>query len=85
MPKPIARVSCFAVICQLMETVTVSLKFQVMIPRAMCDWLGVRPGQKLQLFRYGGRIALIPLRPIQEARGLLRTMDTTVERETDRV
>ena len=67
-----------------METVTVSAKFQVVIPRAIRDSLGIRPGQKVQVIRYGDRIELIPMRPIQQARGSLRGIDTTVDRELDR-
>ena len=68
-----------------MNTVTVSPKFQVVIPRAIRDSLGIRPGQKVQVIRYEDRIELIPLRPIRETRGFLRGIDTTVEREPDRV
>jgi AbrB family looped-hinge helix DNA binding protein len=68
-----------------METVTVSPKYQIVIPRAVRDALDIRPGQKVQVIRYGDRIELIPLRPIQEMRGFLRGIDTTVEREPDRV
>jgi AbrB family looped-hinge helix DNA binding protein len=68
-----------------METVTVSPKFQIVIPRAVRDALDIRPGQKVQVVRYGDRIELIPLRPIQEMRGFLKGIDTTVEREPDRV
>jgi AbrB family looped-hinge helix DNA binding protein len=68
-----------------METVTVSPKFQVVIPRAIRNSLGIQPGQKVQVIRYGDRIELIPLRPIHEMRGYLRGIDTTVEREQDRV
>ncbi len=67
-----------------METVTISPKFQVVIPRAIRDTLGIQPGQKVQVLRYGDHIVLIPLRPIQEARGFLRGIDTRVEREQDR-
>jgi AbrB family looped-hinge helix DNA binding protein len=68
-----------------MQTVTVSPKFQVVIPRAVRDSLDIRPGQKVQVIRYGDRIELIPLRPIQEARGFLKGIDTDVKREQDRV
>ena len=68
-----------------MSTVTVSPKYQVVIPRSIRDSLGIQPGQKVQVIQYGGRIELIPLRPIQETRGFLRGIDTTVERKTDRV
>jgi AbrB family looped-hinge helix DNA binding protein len=68
-----------------MEMVTVSPKFQIVIPRAIRESLSIRPGQKVQVIRYGNRIELIPLRPIQEMRGFLRGIDTLVERERDRV
>ena len=68
-----------------METVTVSPKYQVVIPRAIRESLGVRPGQKLQVILYQGRIELIPLKPVQEARGFLRGIDTRVEREPHRL
>ncbi|MDY7039736.1 MAG: AbrB/MazE/SpoVT family DNA-binding domain-containing protein [Chloroflexota bacterium] len=68
-----------------METVTVSPKFQVVIPRTIRKSLGIRPGQKIQVIRYENRIELISLGPIQETRGFLRGIDSTVEREKDRV
>lgn len=68
-----------------METVTVSTKYQVVIPRAIRESLDLQPGQKVQVIRYEGRIELILLRPIQETRGFLKGIDTTVEREADRV
>ena len=68
-----------------MVTVTVSPKFRVVIPRAIRDSLGIRPGQKLNVIRYGDRIELIPLRPAQETRGFLKGINTTVEWEQDRV
>ena len=68
-----------------MEEVTVSPKFQIVIPRRIRQSLDIQPGQKVQLIRYGNRIEVIPLRPVQETRGFLRGIDTTVEREPDRV
>jgi AbrB family looped-hinge helix DNA binding protein len=69
----------------MMETVTVSSKYQVVIPRAVRKLLGVRPGQKVQVIPFRNRIELILQEPIQEARGFLKGIDTTVEREADRV
>ena len=68
-----------------MEAVTVSPKFQIVIPRRIRQSLDIQPGQKVQVIRYGNRIELILLRPIQETRGFLRGIDTTIEREPDRV
>ena len=68
-----------------METVTVSPKFQVVIPSRIRRSLDIQPGQKVQVILYEGHIELIPLRPIEEMRGFLQGIDTTVERESDRV
>jgi AbrB family looped-hinge helix DNA binding protein len=67
-----------------MEAVSVSPKFQVVIPRAVREALRIRPGQRVQVLQYGDRIELIPIRPVQELRGFLKGIDTTVEREPDR-
>jgi len=68
-----------------MQTVTVSPKFQVVIPRALREALSIKPGQKVQVIQYEGRIELIPLKPAKKMRGFLKGMDTIVEREPDRV
>lgn len=68
-----------------METVTISPKFHVVIPRSMRDSLGIRPGQKVQVICYGDRIELIPLQPTRKTRGFLKGLDTTVRREQDRL
>jgi AbrB family looped-hinge helix DNA binding protein len=64
--------------------VTVSPKFQVVIPLEIRAALGLRPGQKVQALQYGDRIELIPVRPIRKARGMLRGIDTSVPRDDDR-
>jgi AbrB family looped-hinge helix DNA binding protein len=68
-----------------MGTVTISPKFQVVIPKAIRQKLGLSPGQKIQAIVYDDRIELIPLRPIKEMRGFLKGVDTTVKREADRL
>lgn len=68
-----------------METVTVSPKFQVVIPQKVRKALGLKPGQKVQVIPYEGRIELLPVEPIKRGRGFLRGIDTEVEREPDRV
>jgi AbrB family looped-hinge helix DNA binding protein len=67
-----------------METVTVSPKFQVVIPKRIREKLGLSPGQKVQVMMYGDRIELIPVRSFKEMRGFLKGIATTVEREADR-
>ena len=67
-----------------MDTVTVSPKFQVVIPKRIREGMSLRPGQKLQALQYDGRIELLPLKSAQELRGFVRGIDTSVPREDDR-
>jgi AbrB family looped-hinge helix DNA binding protein len=67
-----------------METVTVSPKYQVVIPSRVRELLGVEPGQKVKVILYDNRIEMIPVRPIREARGFLKGINTSVDREPDR-
>ncbi len=67
-----------------MGTVTVSPKFQIVIPKEIRERLGLTPGQKVQAIAYEGRIELVPIRPIKQLRGFLKGIDTRVEREADR-
>ena len=67
-----------------LETLTISPKFQVVIPKAIRERLGLCPGQKVQAVLYGDRIELIPLRPARQMRGFLEGIDTSVPREPDR-
>ena len=68
-----------------MTTVTVSEKYQVVIPKAMRESLQIRPGQKLEVMVYEGRAELVPVGNLCEARGFLRGIDTEVPCEADRV
>jgi AbrB family looped-hinge helix DNA binding protein len=68
-----------------METVTISPKFQVVIPKTIRERLGLTPGQKVQAVLYGDRIELIPLQPARHLRGFLKGIDTAVPREHDRL
>jgi AbrB family looped-hinge helix DNA binding protein len=68
-----------------METVTVSPKFQVVIPKGIRESLKLAPGQKIQALLYENRIELIPVRPIKKMRGFLKGIDTSIDRETDRL
>lgn len=68
-----------------MNTVTVSPKYQVVIPLAVRKALGLTPGEKLRVTRYEDRVELIPVRPIRKMRGFLKGMDTKIEREGDRL
>ena len=68
-----------------MNTVTLSSKFQVVIPQAVRDLLKLKAGQKLQVFALGERIELVPMKPMKEMRGFLKGMNTNFEREPDRL
>ena len=68
-----------------MTTLTISPKFQVVIPKKIRERLCLVPGQKVQAIVYENRIELIPLRQAREMRGFLKGIDTTVEREVDRI
>lgn len=67
-----------------MDTLTISPKFQVVIPKAIRELLRLRPGQKVQAIVYDNRIELIPVQPVGKLRGFVRGIDTEVEREDDR-
>ncbi|HNT58409.1 MAG TPA: AbrB/MazE/SpoVT family DNA-binding domain-containing protein [Syntrophales bacterium] len=68
-----------------MQTVTVSPKYQVVIPKTIREALNLRPGQKMQVIEYAGRIELIPEKDIKELRGFLKGIDTEFKREKDRI
>jgi AbrB family looped-hinge helix DNA binding protein len=68
-----------------MESVTISKKFQVVIPKKMRDSLNLKPGQKVQLVEYEGLIELVPIHEIKDLRGFVKDIDTQFEQETDRV
>ncbi len=68
-----------------MTTITVSAKFQIVIPRIIREALGIKPGEKLHAIEYRGRIELVPVKAAKSVRGSLKGIDTDVPREPDRV
>jgi AbrB family looped-hinge helix DNA binding protein len=68
-----------------MVTVTVSPKFQVVIPKAVRDRLSIRPGQKLQILQFSDRIEFVLLQNIKSMRGFLKGIKTDIRREKDRI
>ena len=68
-----------------METVTISPKFQVVIPLSIRRELDLEPGMKLHAFRHGDRVEFMPVKSVKQMRGFLRGIDTSIEREEDRL
>ena len=68
-----------------MQTVTISPKYQVVIPKSIREAMRLRPGQKLKIIEYDGRIELIPDRDISELKGFLKGINTDFGREDDMV
>ncbi len=69
-----------------MNSITVSRQFQLTIPKKVREHMRIKVGQKLHVIAYDNIITLIPVRPIQEARGSLNNIKTSILRDdTDRV
>jgi AbrB family looped-hinge helix DNA binding protein len=68
-----------------MSTITVSSKYQIVIPRKIREALGIKPGERLHAIEYRGRIELVPVRAMKAARGSLKGISTDVPRDPDRV
>jgi len=68
-----------------MTVVTVSSKYQIVIPKDVRESLGIEPGQKLRVFRFGDLVTAAPVRPMKEIRGRFPGLDTDFERDPDRI
>ena len=68
-----------------MNTVTLSPKFQVVIPQQIRESLRLKAGQKMQMINFEGQVVMVPMRPIKEMRGAFKGMNTDCEREADRL
>jgi AbrB family looped-hinge helix DNA binding protein len=66
-------------------TVTVSPKYQVVIPSGVRESLGILPGMKVPIFLYQNRIEFVPVRALKSMRGFLSGISTDVVREDDRL
>ncbi|HEX2502263.1 MAG TPA: AbrB/MazE/SpoVT family DNA-binding domain-containing protein [Methylomirabilota bacterium] len=55
-----------------METVTLSSKYQLVLPRATRERLRLQPGTKLTVLAKGNVIFLVPERPMRAFRGVAR-------------
>ena len=68
-----------------MSVVTISPKFQVVIPQKIREAMGLEPGQKVQAIQYENRIEFFPVRSAKSMRGFVRGLDMRVARNCDRV
>lgn len=68
-----------------MSVVTISSKWQVVIPKDVREKLKIRPGQKVQAFAVGDRIELVPVVPLEELKGFLEGLVPEFEREPERL
>ena len=68
-----------------MNTVTVSSKFQVVIPKEIREDIGVKAGTRMEVITYGNRIELVPIQPIKNLKGMFKGINTDIPREEDRI
>ena len=68
-----------------MEKIMVSPEYQVVIPIDVRKSLDIHPGQEVHVIQYDNRVEIIPVRPLPSSRGMLKGIDTNIEREADRV
>ena len=68
-----------------MPTVTLSPRFQVVIPKKVRERIGLRVGQKIHIFELDNSVLLVPHGPIESMRGFLKDLNSPpFERELDR-
>ena len=68
-----------------METVKISTKFQIVIPKKVRDSMQLRPGQQMQIFEYGNRVELIPTKNVKSMRGFMKGINTEFRRDDDQL
>ncbi|MDP2028097.1 MAG: AbrB/MazE/SpoVT family DNA-binding domain-containing protein [Thiobacillus sp.] len=64
-----------------MNTLTLSSKFQVVIPKHIREAMNLQVGMSMQMVQYGDSIVCIPVKPMKTARGMFKGMDTCFERK----
>lgn len=68
-----------------METVKVSTKYQIVIPANIRKSMDIKPGQKVRVIQFGDRLELVPVKKVSDMRGIAKGIDTSIEREQDRI
>ena len=68
-----------------MNTVTVSSKFQVVIPKEVRDRISLKVGSTMEVITYGNRIELVPIQPMKNLKGIFKGINTEISRDSDRL
>jgi len=68
-----------------MQTVKISPKYQVVIPKDVRNAMDLKPGQQIQILQYQDRIEMIPHKNISDMKGFLKGINTEINRESDRI
>ena len=68
-----------------MNTVTVSSKYQIVIPKDIREDIGLQVGTKLEIISYGSRLELVPIVPMKKLKGIFKGIKTDIAREEDRL
>jgi len=66
-----------------MGVVTVSSKYQVVIPQDVREKMNLKPGQKVTVIEKDGVVHLIPQKPIKELRGFVKGVTTDKLRDEE--
>jgi AbrB family looped-hinge helix DNA binding protein len=69
----------------IMGSVKISSKYQVVIPEEVRNTLGLKPGQRMEVITYNGRIEMVPVGTAEEMKGFVKGIDTSVPRDKDRL
>ncbi len=64
-----------------MDAVTISSKYQVVIPRAIREKFNLKPGQKIMFIPYNDTLRIVLVPPIEKAEGMFEGIDTDPQRE----
>ena len=66
-----------------MNTVTISSKYQVVIPRTIREQFNLKPGQKIMFIPYNNTLRVVIVPAIEKAQGMFKGIGTDVQREKE--
>jgi len=66
-----------------MNTVKLSPKYQIVIPKKIRESMNFEPGQIFQVLGFNDRIELIKVQPMEESRGFLKEEAAAFKREEE--